>query len=307
MGSMKNGRRGKTKILIPTLLFLCLQVLQAHKQVGNRLDEETEWKAQRDREMRSDESWLTIAGLFWLEEGENSFGAAISNRIVLPPGSAPSLGGKFIRTGKRIVVEAAPDVALICGGKTVAHMDLRAGDSSSPDILALGDLRMWVIQRGDRYAVRLRDLGAPAFKEFGGLQYYLPSEDFRVEAVFVPYSAPKKIAVEARIVKRSELVSPGTVRFSWGGREYDFVAFDDEERGTYFLVFGDATNGAGTYDGGRFLDFKPRFGNKAVLNFNLAYNPPCAFTDFATCPLPPDRNRFPVPIEAGEKKYDRHD
>jgi uncharacterized protein (DUF1684 family) len=257
--------------------------------------------------MRSEESWLTISGLFWLDEGENTFGSSSSNRIELPPGSAPSLGGKFIRKGEKITVEAAPGVYLYCGGKQIARMGLRAGDSTSPDTLALGDLRMWVIRRGDRYAVRLRDLNAPAFKNYLGLEYFPLSETFKVEAVFAPYSVPKNIAVEAKIVKRSELISPGTVTFSWAGREYEFIAFDDEERRTYFLVFGDETNGEETYDGGRFLDFKVDTGNQAVLDFNHAYNPPCAFTAFATCPLPPAQNRFPFRLEAGEKKYNGHD
>ena len=99
-----------------------------------------------------------------------------------------------------------------------------------------------------------------------------------------------------------------TEEAAWrAGREYEFIAFDDEERGTYFLVFGDGTNGMETYDGGRFLDFKIDTGNQTVLNFNRAYNPPCAFTPFATCPLPPARNRFPFRLETGEKKYKGHD
>jgi hypothetical protein len=122
-----------------------------------------------------------------------------------------------------------------------------------------------------------------------------------------PYSVPKRVKVEVKIVKQSELVSPGTVKFSLEGKEYEFVAFDDEERGTYFLVFGDETNGMETYDGGRFLDFKIDTGNQTVLNFNRAFNPPCAFSDYATCPLPPAQNRFPFRLETGEKKYKGHD
>jgi hypothetical protein len=186
-------------------------------------------------------------------------------------------------------------------------MELRAGDSTSPDTLALGSLRMWVIRRGDRYAVRLRDLNAPAFKNYKGLDCFPPSSAFRIEAGFVPYSVPKRVKVEVKIVKQSELVSPGTVKFSLEGKEYEFVAFDDEERGTYFLVFGDETNGMETYDGGRFLDFKIDTGNQTVLNFNRAFNPPCAFSDYATCPLPPAQNRFPFRLETGEKKYKGHD
>jgi uncharacterized protein (DUF1684 family) len=293
--------------MIPALILLCLMCLPAQKNVDKRLREEAAWRAERDREMRSEESWLTISGLFWLDEGENTFGSSSSNRIELPPGSAPSLGGKFIKKGENITVEAAPGVYLYCGGKQIARMRLRAGDSTSPDTLALGDLRMWIIRRGDRYAVRLRDLNAPAFKDYSGLDYFPPSTAFRIEAGFVPYSVPKNVKVEAKIVKQSELVSPGTVTFSLEGKEYAFVAFDDEERGTYFLVFGDGTNGMETYDGGRFLDFKIDTGNQTVLNFNRAFNPPCAFSDYATCPLPPAQNRFSFRLETGEKKYKGHD
>jgi len=297
----------KPCIMIPALMFFSLPFLLALKNADKWLAEEAAWRAGRDREMRSEESWLTIAGLFWLDEGENTFGASSSNRIELPPGSAPSLGGKFIRKGEKITVEAAPSVSLYCGGKQIDRMTIRAGDSTSPDTLVLGDLRMWVIQRGDRYAVRLRDLNAQAFKNYKGLDYFPPSAAFRIEAIFVPYSSPKNIEVEAKIVKRSELISPGTLKFFWDGREYEFIVFDDKERRTSFLVFGDETNGAGTYDSGRFLDFKVDTGHQAVLDFNHAYNPPCAFTAFATCPLPPAQNRFPFRLEAGEKKYEGHD
>ena len=303
MDFRKNSRPWKARIMIPALMLFSLPFLLALKNADKWLAEEAAWRAERDREMRSEESWLTIAGLFWLDEGENTFGASSSNRIELPPGSAPSLGGKFIRKGEKITVEAAPGVSLYCGGKQIARMTIRAGDSTSPDTLTLGDLRMWVIRRGDRYAVRLRDLNAPAFKDYKGLNYFPPSAAFRIEAIFAPYSSPKNIEVEAKIVKRSKLISPGTLKFLWEGREYEFIAFDDEERGTCFLVFADETNAAGTYDGGRFLDFKVDAGHKAVLNFNHAYNPPCAFTAFATCPLPPAQNRFPFRLEAGEKTY----
>ena len=303
----KGGLLMRYLIMIPALIFFLLPCPPGQNNVEKWPVEEDAWRAGRDQEMRSEESWLTIAGLFWLDEGENTFGASPSNPIELPPGRAPSPGGKFIRKGAKITVEAAPGVALFCGGKQVARMEIRAGDSTSPDTLALGDFRMWVIRRGDRYGVRLRDLNAPAFKDYTGLDYFPPSAAFRIEAGFVPYSAPKSVKVEAKIVKRSELVSPGTVKFSWAGREYEFITFDDEERRTYFLVFGDETNGEETYDGGRFLDFKVDTGNQTVLNFNRAHNPPCAFTAFATCPLPPVQNRFPFRLEAGEKKYNGHD
>jgi len=303
----KGGLPMSYPFLIPALILFCLPCRPGQNAVKKELAEEAAWRAARDREMRSEESWLTIAGLFWLEEGENTFGASSSSLIKLPPGRAPLLGGKFIKTGPKTTAEAAPGVALFCGGKRIARMELRAGDSTSPDTLALGDFRMWVIRRGDRYAVRLRDLNAPAFKNFPGLDYFPPSAAFRIEAGFVPYSAPKSVQVEAKIIKRSEMVSPGTIKFSLQGREYEFIAFDDEERRTHFLVFGDETNGKETYGGGRFLDFQVDAGNRTILDFNRAYNPPCAFTVFATCPLPPNQNRFPSRVEAGEKKYKEHD
>lgn len=303
----KCGLLMRYPIMIPALMLFCLPSVPGQNNVEKGPVEEAAWRAGRDREMRSEESWLTISGLFWLDEGENTFGASSSSLIKLPPGSAPSLGGKFIKKGTKITAEVAPGVALFGGGKPVTRMEIRAGDSTSPDTLALDDFRMWVIRRGDRYAVRLRDLNAPALKNYTGLDYFPPAAAFRIEAGFLPYSAPRSVEVEAKIVQRSEMVSPGTVKFSLEGREYEFIAFGDEERKTYFLVFGDETNGQETYDGGRFLDFNVDAGNRTVLNFNRAYNPPCAFTAFATCPLPPPQNRFPFRLETGEKKYKGHD
>lgn len=303
--SAKKGFARRISIMIPFVFFI-LSCLNVPAKPTELPAEEAAWRAERDAEMRSEESWLTIAGLFWLDEGENTFGASGANKIRLPSDSAPPLSGTFVKSDGKITVEAAANVSLLCRGKQVTRMEIEAGDSISPDILTLGDLRMWVIRRGDRYAVRLRDLKAPSFKNYAGLEYFPPSDAFKIEAIFVPYPAPRNITVEAKIVKQSELISPGTVRFSWDGTEYEFVAFGDEERGTLFIVFGDKTNGTETYDGGRFLDFKTGPANKAVLNFNRAYNPPCAFSDYATCPLPPPQNRFAVRLEAGEKKYQGH-
>jgi len=265
---------------------------------------EMEWRAQRDRRMREPTSWLTIAGLFWLEEGENSFGTSSSNKIVLPQGSAPSDAGKFVFTEGKVEVIANEGTILKVNGQEVKDMVIKGDDAGKPDVVELGDLRMWVIKRGNRYAIRLRDLNAAPFKNYKGLEFFPPKKEYKIVADFIPYSPAKKISVATIIGTVEEMESPGYVKFRFKGKEYTLDAFSGNKDNTMlFFVFSDETSGEETYGGGRFMVSAVLEGGKVDLNFNRAYNPPCAYTPYATCPLPPKQNRLKFRVEAGEKKY----
>ena len=303
------GNKKLSLILASFVFFLCpiskdASIQEEMTEGRDFIKDEMAWREQRDQQMRSPTSWLTIAGLFWLEEGENSFGTALKNTIQLPPGSAPPSAGKFILKSGKTTIIANTEVSIQVNGQKIEKMIMRGDDAGDPDIVALNDLRMWVIKRGSRLAIRLRDLNNPAYKNYKGLDYFPPSTKFKILADFVPYPSIKRFTVPTEIGTEVDMFSPGYIKFLINGQLFHLVAFqestDDE---TLFIIFKDETNGKETYETSRFL--RCRFLEKGIvdLNFNRAHNPPCAYTPYATCPLSPPQNWLKVRIEAGEKKY----
>lgn len=269
-------------------------------QVSYRQEIE-KWRKDREANLIKDDGWLTVAGLYWLKEGDNRAGTASRNDIVLPPGSAPPrIGGFTFRNGSTtFTAEAGIEVTL--NGKPVGKVALRSDAEGAPDVLRIGALSMWVIRRGDRYAIRLRDSNAPARKKFQGLRWFEIDEAWRIRARWVPYNPPKKVSVLNIVGITEQALCPGYAVFQIEGKEYRLEP--TEEGGRLFFVFRDATAGKETYPAGRFLYADPPEGGYVVLDFNRAYNPPCAFTAYATCPLPLPQNRLPVRIPAGEKNH----
>ena len=262
------------------------------------------WHRERIAGLKREDGWLTLVGLFWLDEGENRFGSGAGNKVIFPEGSAPVLAGTFERHGREVKVHAAPGVALTHDGQPVADLAL-AGENNpgGPTQLALGSLRFFVIYRGDRVGVRVKDTKSPARAAFSDIDTYPVRPAWRVTARFEPYAPPKPVAVPNILGQVENSPSPGAVVFERDGRTYRLDALSGGEDGSLFLIFGDATNSKDTYGGGRFLDTAAPKDGKVVVDFNQAYNPPCAFTAFATCPLPPKQNKLALRVEAGEKKY----
>ena len=210
--------------------------------------EEMKWRKERDKSMRSSTSWLTIAGLFWLDEGENTFGTNKTNKLVLPSGSAPSFCGKFILGEGKVKVIVAEGTGITIEGEEIDERILTSDNQGNPDILELNDLRMWVIKRGERYGIRMRDYNARAYKEYKGLEFFPPSEKFRIEGNFVPYDKEKIIEITTVAGTKAEMISPGSIFFIMGGKEYRLEAFQADEKNTkLFIVFKDLTNGEKTY------------------------------------------------------------
>jgi len=267
--------------------------------------QEMKWREERDKSMRSPTSWLTIAGLFWLDEGENTFGTDKTNKLVLPSGSAPSFCGKFILEEGKVKVIAAEGAGIMINGEEIDEKILTSDNQGNPDVLELNDLRMWIIKRGERYGIRMRDPNAQAYKEYKGLEFFPPSEKFRIKGNFVPYDKEKAIEITTVAGTMAEMISPGSVLFALDGKEYRLEAFKENEENTkLFIVFKDLTNGEETFAKGRFLTADVLDNGKVDLNFNRAVNPPCNYTPFATCPVPPHKaNWLNVHIEAGEKAY----
>lgn len=264
------------------------------------------WRARREAALRSDTGWLAVAGLVWLKPGANTFGSAADNDVVLPA-SVPAHAGTFELSGKATRVRLAPGVSATVGGEPAEGRELRADDAGAPDVLSFGRVTVQVIARGGRYGIRVKDLDAETRKRFGGLQWFTVDESLRVVARFVPHPAPKAIPIANVLGQVSDMPSPGQAVFRLGGKTHRLDAvLEEPDAKELFFMFRDGTTGKETYPAGRFLYAPLPENGRVVLDFNKAYSPPCAFTAFATCPLPPRQNRLAVRIEAGEKYSGGH-
>jgi len=261
------------------------------------------WRAERDARLRSPDGWLTLVGLYWLEPGENRFGADPTNPIPLTGDGVPPRAGTILVEGDAArLVNVSTEVRI--DGRGVADGPLVDDRSEGPTVLELGDLRMHVICRGgDRLALRVRDHTAPALAAFNGIEAFPIDISWRVTGRLEPDASdePMEIVDVTGIVTSEP--SPGRVAFELAGRTWRLRSLDGGD-GKLWLIFGDATNGGETYGGGRFLYTEPVADDMSVvIDFNVAYNPPCVFSPYATCPLPPAENRLPLRIEAGELLY----
>jgi hypothetical protein len=261
------------------------------------------WRANRVSRLRSDGGWLTVVGLFWLEPGPNAVGSDPGNRVVLPQGKAPTYAGVLDRSGDRTVFHAAPGSGVTLGGSPVATVEMKSDATDDPTVLSVGPVTFFLIQRGDRLGVRVKDRQSDARRDFRGIQSFAIDPKWRREARFEPYDPPKKISVPNILGSEEPTECPGALVFEIDGKSYRLDPIVERGETDFFVIFGDATNGKATYGAGRFLYASPPVNGKTIVDFNKAYNPPCVFTPYATCPLPPPQNKLPVAIEAGEKAY----
>jgi uncharacterized protein (DUF1684 family) len=260
------------------------------------------WRAEREAELKADDGWLTLVGLYWLKDGANRFGTDATNEIVLPEGTTRPHAGALEFHGGQTTLRMENGASAIVNGKPVATSALQTDEKQKPDVVRIGSLAIIIIKRGARYGVRVRDLNSKGRREFKGMRWFPVKEDFRITATFVAYDQPKDIEIANVLGDVSKQPSPGYALFTLGGKEYRLEPML-EGKDKLFFVFGDLTNNKTTYGAGRFLYADLPTDGKVVLDFNQAVNPPCAFTPFATCPLPPRQNRLKVAIEAGELNY----
>jgi uncharacterized protein (DUF1684 family) len=268
------------------------------------------WRAERLASLRSEDGWLAVVGLVWLRPGENRFGSDPANEVVLPGRGMPPVAGTLeLREDGTVVLHPGPEPGLRVNGAPATGRLLRSDHAGDPDVLGLGSIRFYLIERGGKLAVRVKDPHSARRTGFGGLHYFPVNPAYRVKASFEPYREPHQVAVATAQGPKQQMLVPGLVRFTLGGRALALEPFvSSPEDRSFFFVFRDATSGSETYGAGRFLDVAvPANGSrKVVMDFNLAYTPPCAFTPYATCPLPPTQNEIPIRIEAGEKFNGAH-
>jgi len=266
------------------------------------------WRTERVQELTSDTGWLTLVGLFWLDPGENTFGRASSNTIVLDHPNLADTAGTFVLEGDKVSFTAKPGSGITHGGEPVTTIDMVSDAKESPTVVSSGPLRFFIIERAGKFAVRVRDVASARRREFRGLQYFPISTDWVLEARFEPYEPHRTIRIVNILGMEEDMDSPGAVVFTRNGQEIRLDAVLDGTGATdLFIMFADGTSGHDTYGAGRFLHVPFATNGKATVDFNEAYNPPCAFNHFATCPLPPFQNRMTLKVTAGEKNYAHHD
>ena len=265
------------------------------------------WHQTRETNLKKESGWLTVSGLFWLEEGENTFGSSKENKIVFPSAKAAEYIGSFTLLNDEVMLNILPNFEVKRNDTLFSKGIIFNKDIEEQSIiLSHKNLRWFIIKRGNRYGVRLRDIESEARKNFTHIDRFPVNAQWRIDAIFEAPTSKKTIPIHDVIGNTTETTFGGTLKFEVNGQTYTLDATLEGED-DLFIVFGDYTNGNKTYGAGRFLYAKkPKEGNKLVLDFNKAYNPPCAFTDFATCPLPPDQNKLPFEVLAGELKYGNH-
>ena len=298
----------RTTLSVPLLLAaagFAAEAFAADPAPANYQRTIAEWRAQHEAQLKADDGWLTVVGLDWLKPGENRAGSNPDFEVRLPKTAPDKVGTLTLQAGK---VRFRPEkgVAVTLNGAPAVETVLKPDTDANYDRLAVGRTTFFVIQREDKLGVRIKDNDSPARRQFSGLQWYPVDASWKVTAKFVPYDKPRKVTFETLVGVKEEDESPGYVSFERGGQQYRLEPVLDGNE--LWFVMRDQTSGRTTYGASRFLYAPlPKNGVKQSgtleIDFNKAENPPCMFTDFATCPLPPPQNRLPMAVTAGERMY----
>lgn len=293
--------------MLASLFGSCSRLQTKPKMDPNAYAKEIDaWHAERWASLKSEDGWLTLIGLYWLKEGENKFGSDTANEILLPKSKFESHSGVFMLKDGAVRIETPLKTGFTADGKPVSSLELKSDADGSPTVLHLGSLSFQIIKRGDKLGLRVKDKENPDRLNFQNTQFYPTDLKWRIDAHFEAYSPPKPVPITNVLGMESGEASPGAVVFEVSGQTYRLDAITEKDEPKFFMILADKTSGKETYPAGRYLYVDPPDSSGLmVIDFNKAYSPPCAFTKFATCPLPPRQNRFPFAIEAGEK-YSGH-
>jgi uncharacterized protein (DUF1684 family) len=259
------------------------------------------WREQRAARLTAPEGWLALVGLHWLSAGAQTIGSAPGNDLVLAVG--PERLGSVTLADGVVTLTLAEGAAARIGDSDARSGALAPGGSSPATLVRMGEASFSVIQRGDKFGLRVRDPNAKTRSGFIGIEQFEIDPAWRFEARFEAHPPGRTIDIVNVLDMLEPMKNPGVVVFEKDGKEYRLEALDDTGDGQLFLIFADRTNGKLTYGPGRFLYTPPPVDGKTIVDVNRAYNPPCAFTPYSTCPLPPPENRLDLVVEAGEKKY----
>lgn len=285
--------------MLPILLGLLVMSVPLDEAAHRA--EVDEWHAAREERLRQPDGWLSLVGLFRLDEGANPFGSDPDNLLVFPSTAPPRAGTLHVAEGQ-VTLEVADGVTITVDGEAPPPGPLGTDTDETTHILEMGSYRFYVIERNGDLLLRVRDHEAPLLREFTGVDRYPVESKWRVTARVVPYDEPKPVAIPNVLGTSSTEMVPAALVFTLEGREFRLDPVDSGD--DYWLIFSDTTNGPETYGGGRFLYTEAkRDDGTVVIDFNKTYNPPCIFTPFATCPLPPRENHLDLDLRAGEKNW----
>jgi uncharacterized protein len=275
--------------------LLCFMTIAAALVAGDYATGVAKFRADREKSLVREDGWTTVVGLSWLKEGDNRAGSDPKADVPLPP-SLPAQAGVFTLKSGHVRFQPAAGVKL----------PAKEVKPDSAEAITLGTVKFFLIQRNDKFGIRVKDSDAPTRKEFTHLSWYPVDPSWKIVAKYTPWDKPHVLSFDTVIPGLKEQdSSPGAITFTRDGKEYSLEPAADGS-----IVFRDQTTGKATYGAGRFLDIDLPKNLKAagsvVLDFNTAYNPPCVFTAYATCPLPPPQNRMALAVTAGELMYNGH-
>lgn len=302
--SQRSARTLLALLLVLTLVGSCSRKASKSQIDPNAYAKEIEqWQQKRWDELKSETGWLTLIGLFWLKEGENKFGSDRANDIVIA--KLPARAGSFWLDKGAVRFETTQS-GFAADGKQLKSLELKSDDDSKPTVVRFDSMSFQIIKRGERLGLRVKDSQNPDRLDFKGTEFYAADLKWRIEARFAPYNPPKPMPIINVLNMESSESSPGAIEFTVDGKQYRLDAITEKDEPRLFMIIADQTSGKETYPAGRYLYVDPPDASgRVVIDFNKAYSPPCAFTKFATCPLPPKQNRLPFAIAAGEK-YKAH-
>ena len=285
--------------------LLCLVgLMPAHaRTVGTEYESKIqEWRAERVEKLMSNSGWLSLIGLHFLEEGDNTVGSADDNDIVLAAGPE-HLGTVHLGKYARAKIQVNPGHDVKVDGVEMLSADLADGRKNKPTVVTAGTMSFYVIERGGKKALRVKDRESARRRDFVGIDYFPIDPTWRVEARWVPFDQPKSVPMKNILGHESRAMVLGKVVFERKGRTFELLPLQDDLGSPLFLIIADETSGEETYGAARFVYADAPKDGKVVIDFNTALNPPCAYTPFATCPLPPAENVLPIAVRAGEKDY----
>jgi uncharacterized protein (DUF1684 family) len=255
------------------------------------------WKADQTEDLKA--NWLPLTGLFWLKPGVNTFGSDAGNSMIFPKG--PGHAGEFDLEGKEVTVKLLPDAHATIAGRVATTAKLDPDTSGHVTRVEMGSLHFHVIVRGERVGIRVQDVDSQAARDFKGMMFFPLDLTYRVTATWVPSDGKTTVEIPNVLGDVTKTPVAGVLQFKVNGQALRLTPLGGDAQKGFFIVFNDLTAKGDTYPGGRFLDTPPVVNGTVKLDFNRAYNPPCAVTPYATCPLAPKENRLAVAIPAGEK------
>ena len=266
------------------------------------LEEIKQWDQHRLERLKADDGWLNLVGRTWLKLGENKFGSAKDNDVIIESSKVPEYMGVIVFEDSSVTMKVNNGIKILWKDNPVKEMKMIGDESKDMTVFQYGPIKWNLIISDTLYGIRFRDLESEFVKTFKGIERFPVNEDWRINAKYEKYNPPKKIYIPNVLGQIDEEPSPGAVVFTKDNKSYKLNAIDAGER--LWFIFADGTSGEETYGGGRFLYAdKPDSNGIVIIDFNKAYDPPCVLTKFATCPLPPKENYLSLRITAGEKMY----